>query len=61
MGWKNPPEGAKDLQGYVIGTMEHIPPTGFMGFHRNLKNLQKGGALPQSLEKEIEETEGEES
>jgi hypothetical protein len=39
--WENPPEGAKSLQGYTIGTKEHIPPTGFMGFHRNLKNLQK--------------------
>jgi hypothetical protein len=39
--WENPPEGAKSLQGYTIGTKEHIPPTGFIGFHRNLKNLQK--------------------
>jgi hypothetical protein len=46
LGWKNPPEGAKDLQGYVIGTKEDIPPTGFIGFHRILKDLQKGGSLP---------------
>jgi hypothetical protein len=38
---ENPPEGARILQGYTIGTKEHIPPTGFIGFHRNLKNLQK--------------------
>jgi hypothetical protein len=36
LGWENPPEGAKDLQGYVIGTKKHISPIGCMGFHRNL-------------------------
>jgi hypothetical protein len=39
--WENPPEGAKNLQGYTIGIIECIPPTGFTRFHRNLKNLQK--------------------
>jgi hypothetical protein len=38
---ENPPEGARILQGYTIGTKEHIVPTGFIGFHRNLKNLQR--------------------
>jgi hypothetical protein len=41
--WECPPEGAKDLQGYVIGTKEGISPTGFIGFHRVLKDLQKRG------------------
>jgi hypothetical protein len=54
LGWKNPPEGAKDLQGYVIGTKEHIPLTGFMGFHRNLKNLQRGGKGVYSTEQGTE-------
>jgi hypothetical protein len=40
MGWKNPPEGAKDLQGNVIETKKHISPVGSMGFHRNL-NMHK--------------------
>ena len=38
---ENPPEGARILQGYTIGTKEHIVPTGFIGFHRNLKNVQR--------------------
>jgi hypothetical protein len=38
---ENPPEGARILQGYIIRTKEHIVPTGFIGFHRNLKNLQR--------------------
>ena len=42
MGWKNPPEGAKDLQGYVIGTKKHISPVGSMGFHR-FEFAQEGG------------------
>jgi hypothetical protein len=37
---ENPPEGAKNLQGYTMGTIEHIPPTGFIGFDKNLKNLE---------------------
>jgi hypothetical protein len=54
---ENPPEGARILQGYTIGTKEHIVPTGFIGFHRNLKNLQRGGkrepdSLRQSTERE---------
>jgi hypothetical protein len=27
---ENPLEGAKNLQGYIMGTIEHIPPTGFI-------------------------------
>ena len=48
---ENPPEGAKNLQGYTIGTIEHISPTGYMGFHRYLKDLQKGekGGAPLSV------------
>jgi hypothetical protein len=52
LGWKTPPEGAKDLQGHVIGAKEDIPPTGFIGFHRMLKDLQKGGSLPRDRERE---------
>jgi hypothetical protein len=37
---ENPPEGAKNLQGYTMGTIEHIPPFGFIGFDKNLKNGQ---------------------
>jgi hypothetical protein len=51
--WKNPPEGAKSLQGYTIGTKEHIPPTGFIGFHRNLKNLQKVERVQTQLSREL--------
>jgi hypothetical protein len=40
--WECPPEGAKSKQGYTIEIMQCISPTGFMGFHRNLKDLQKG-------------------
>jgi hypothetical protein len=50
--YENPPEGARILQGYIIGTKGHIPPTGFIGFHRNWKNLQRGGSLPRDREKE---------
>jgi hypothetical protein len=38
--WENPPEGARNLQGYTMGTIEHIPPLGFIGFDKNLKNGQ---------------------
>jgi hypothetical protein len=38
--WENPPEGARNLQGYTMGTIEHIPPFGFIGFDKNLKNGQ---------------------
>jgi hypothetical protein len=41
--YENPPEGARILQGYMKGTKGHIPPTGFIGFHRNWKDLQRGG------------------
>jgi hypothetical protein len=37
---ENPPEGAKNLQGYTMGTIEHILPFGFIGFDKNLKNGQ---------------------
>jgi hypothetical protein len=50
--WENPPEGAKSLQGYTIGTKGHIPPTGFIGFHRNLKNLQKVEKVHSQLSRE---------
>ena len=37
---ENPPEGAKNLQGYTIGTIEHIPPTGFTRFDKKLRDGQ---------------------
>ena len=37
---ENPPEGARILQGYIMGTIEHIPPLGFTGFDKNLKDGQ---------------------
>jgi hypothetical protein len=40
-----PPEGAKNLQGYIIETFELKPPIGFTGIHqisRNLKSCTKG-------------------
>jgi hypothetical protein len=40
--WECPPEGAKDLQGYVIETKKHISPVGSMGFHR-FEFAQEGG------------------
>jgi hypothetical protein len=53
---ENPPEGAKNLQGYTMGTIEHIPPTGFIGFVKNLKNLQEveKGAYCNTAGKETE-------
>jgi hypothetical protein len=46
--WENPPEGAKNLQGYTMGTIEHIPPFGFIGFDKSLK-MDKGWRLSASL------------
>jgi hypothetical protein len=40
--WENPPEGAKNLQGYSRHTEEHIWPLGFTGFHRKLELTHKG-------------------
>jgi hypothetical protein len=40
--WENPPEGAKNLQGYTMGTIEHIPPTGFIGFDKIWSFCTKG-------------------
>jgi hypothetical protein len=58
--YKNPPEGARNLQGYSMGTIEHIPPHGCTRFHR-IWNLGKRGGMECSLshrqragEKEIE-------
>jgi hypothetical protein len=39
---ENPPEGAKNLQGYTIGTIEHIPPTGFTRLLRIWSWAQNG-------------------
>ena len=39
---ENPPEGARNLQGYSMGTIEHIPPHGCTRFHR-IWNLGKRG------------------
>jgi len=41
--WECPPEGAKNRQGYTLEILELISPTGFIGFHRNWKDLQRGG------------------
>jgi hypothetical protein len=35
---ENPPEGARILQGFIMETIEHIPPLGFTGFDKNLKD-----------------------
>ena len=32
--WKNPPEGARNLQGHSMATKEHIAQLGFTRFHR---------------------------
>ena len=40
---ENPPEGAKNLQGYSIHTETHIPQLGFTGIHRDLRFAQKVG------------------
>jgi hypothetical protein len=32
--WENPPEGARNLQGYSMATKEHIAPHGFTRIHR---------------------------
>jgi hypothetical protein len=37
---ENPPEGARILQGYIMGTIEHIPSLGFTGFDKNSKGGQ---------------------
>jgi hypothetical protein len=37
---ENPPEGAKNLQGYTLGTIEHISPTGFTRFDKKLRDGQ---------------------
>jgi hypothetical protein len=41
------------LQGYTIETLELKPPIGFARFHKDLKNLQKGGEHCQG-DREIE-------
>jgi hypothetical protein len=39
---ENPPEGARILQGYKMGIIEHIPPLGFTGFDKNSKGFGIG-------------------
>jgi hypothetical protein len=48
------PKGARNLQGYSMGTLEHIPPFGFTGFDRNLIWAQKGwrGVLKAGIDRE---------
>jgi hypothetical protein len=36
--WEYPPEGAKSLQGYIIETLELIPPIGFARFDKKLRD-----------------------
>jgi hypothetical protein len=60
--WENPPEGARNLQGYLRDTWEHIPPLGFTRIDRKLNWAQKGwkrNSLPREMERE--KTEGEEA
>jgi hypothetical protein len=38
---ENPPEGARILQGYIRGTKEHIPPTGFTGIDKDSRKNHK--------------------
>ena len=57
MRWECPPEGAKSLQGYTTETIEHKPPIGFTGFHRNWKDWHKGGGHCLS-DRETREREG---
>jgi hypothetical protein len=56
--WENPPEGAKNLQGFTMGTIEHIPPTGFIGFDKIWSFCTKGrrGSLcsPEQRERRTE-------
>jgi hypothetical protein len=40
----NPPEGARNLQGYSRSTEEHLQPHGFTGIHKNLNWINKGWA-----------------
>jgi hypothetical protein len=47
--WECPPEGAKSLQGYMIGIMQCIPPIGFAIFHKDLNFAQKGREREASL------------
>jgi hypothetical protein len=42
LGCETLPKGARNLQGYSMGTLEHIPPFGFTGFDRNLELGKKG-------------------
>jgi hypothetical protein len=37
---ENPPEGARILQGYIMGTKEHIPPTGFTGIDKDSRKIE---------------------
>jgi hypothetical protein len=49
--WENPPEGARNLQGYSRHTEEHIWPLGFARIDRKLNWEQKveiGGAQPRA-------------
>jgi hypothetical protein len=38
---ENPLEGARILQGYIMGTKEHIPPTGFTGIYKDSRKNHK--------------------
>jgi hypothetical protein len=46
--WENPPEGAKNLQGYSMGTLEHIPPYEFTGIWQEMEIGTKGWKLGES-------------
>jgi hypothetical protein len=65
LGWKNPPEGARNLQGCLRHTGEHISQKDLLDFTEIGRICKRGGALPKSQrEGEAEEgdllTEGEE-
>jgi hypothetical protein len=61
--WENPPEGARNLQGYLRDTWEHIPPLGFTRIDRKLNCAQKGWKKELTAQRngEREKTEGEEA
>jgi hypothetical protein len=53
--WKNPPEGARNLQEYSRHTEGHIWPLGFTGFHRNwnwTQGVEKGVLSLENRERE---------
>jgi hypothetical protein len=57
--WENPPEGAKNLQGYSIHTETHKPQQGFTRFQEIWSVAQKGEVRDYSSpEREGEENRG---